>query len=180
MSSTIVDSLFEDFQSLSKYLDDGKEFSLKIIADENFSKSILLCSASYFESFICNLMMSYINSNTNDNALINSFVKNKAVSRQYHTYFNWEEANANSFFGLFGEDFKKFMQNEVKQNDRLDKSIKAFLEIGGNRNRLIHQNYGAYFMEKTPVEIYELYKTSLYFLEIFESELFGFIQKNPQ
>lgn len=42
---------------------------------------------------------------------IAEFIRNKAIERQYHTYFNWKENKAtsiNGFWGLWGDEFKNF------------------------------------------------------------------------
>ena len=44
-------------------------------------------------------------------------------------------------------------------------SINAFLEFGSERNRLVHQNYAAFPMEKTLDEVYCLYKKSSHFVD---------------
>ena len=85
---------------------------------------------------------------TNSNVLVGEIVRNKAVSRQYHTWFQWNARNANSFYGLFGSDFRKFMKRKVR-DDNLGDSVRAFLELGNERNRLVHQDYGVFVLEKT-------------------------------
>ncbi len=46
--------------------------------------------------------------------MIPSLVKNKAVSRQYHTWFDWNANNANAFFNMFGDGFRSHMVEIVK------------------------------------------------------------------
>lgn len=94
-----------------------------------------------------------------------AFVKNKAVSRQYHTWFKWDDSNANQFFGLFGSEFKQMMTDRVKASDELRISIRAFLEVGNERNKLVHQDYASFALEKTLDEIYSLYRQALNFVE---------------
>ena len=55
---------------------------------------------------------------SNKNELLVSFVNNKAISRQYHTYFSWKDTNANSFFGLFGDIFSNFIKQEVRNSEQ--------------------------------------------------------------
>lgn len=91
---------------------------------------------------------------------------NKAVSRQYHTWFQWKESNANSFFGLFEKDFRDFMKNKVRDDDELGASVRAFMELGRERNRVVHEDYGAVTLEKTTEEIYALYRRAMNFVEM--------------
>ncbi|MBI1925406.1 hypothetical protein HYR99_14285 [Candidatus Poribacteria bacterium] len=171
MNETVVDRLYNEFQYLVSYLDRGGEISLRNTADENFRKALLLAAASYFERRICDDLLVFFNEMSSQNLLLVEFVKNKAISRQYHTFFQWELRNANQFFGLFGDSFKIFMGKEVKGDEELDEAIKAFLEIGNERNRLVHQDFGTFFLEKTVDEIYQRYKTALRFVEAIPNKL---------
>ena len=45
-------------------------------------------------------------------------------------------------------------------------AIVSFLELGNERNRLVHQDYATFQMEKTlEKEVYELYRQALTFVE---------------
>jgi hypothetical protein len=94
-------------------------------------------------------------------------VRNKAIERQFHTYFQWRERNANAFFGIFGTDFRDFMQKRVKTDSKLDDGIKKFLELGNLRNEMVHENSATFGVEKTLEELYVLYKDGRYFIDQF-------------
>lgn len=165
MPPTVVDRLHEDFTGLLEVLDEAGEVSLRAVADENSRKSLLLAAASYFERRMTEAVLSFVEDATNRNVLVTALVRNKAVSRQYHTWFQWDKNNANSFLGLFGSDFRDFMKQRIKDDDQLDDSVRAFLELGGERNRLVHEDFGAFTLEKTTEEIHALYRRALHFVE---------------
>jgi hypothetical protein len=50
-------------------------------------------------------------------------------------------------------------------------SVRAFLELGNERNRLVHQNYATFPMEKTLDEIYALYQNAVMFVDALPSAL---------
>jgi hypothetical protein len=102
---------------------------------------------------------------------VESFVRKKAISRQYHTLFSWDTPNANQFFGYFGDEFRIGMSQKIQTSDKLLESIRAFMEIGRERNRLVHQDYATFPLEKTLDEIYALYQKGLYFVEILPNAL---------
>lgn len=158
MSETIVDRLYSEFQSLVSHLDQVSEPSLRSTVDENFKKTLLLAAASYFEHCVIEDILSFVKEKSSGDCLVVEFVSNKAISRQYHTFFNWDVQNANQFFGLFGNSFKTFMINEIKKDKELEEAISAFIEIGRDRNRLVHQDFGTFYLEKTADEIYQSYK----------------------
>ena len=165
MPPTVVDRLHENFADLLAVLDEAGEVSLRAVADENFRKSLLLAAASYFERRMTETVLAFVEAATNRNVLVTALVRNKAVSRQYHTWFQWGTNNANSFFGLFGNDFRDFMKQRIKDDAQLDDSVRAFLELGGERNRLVHEDFGAFPLEKTTKEIHALYCRALHFVE---------------
>lgn len=108
---------------------------------------------------------SYVHESSRGDDLTVQFVRNRAINRQFHAWFNWEERNANQFFGLFGPPFKQLMVQKVRDSEQLRASIAAFLEVGSERNKLVHQDFASFSLEKTLDEIYELYSTALRFVE---------------
>ena len=165
-----VDQLYQDIADLLNVLGDRDEVSLRSVADENLRKSLLLAAASYFEHRMTNAVLDFVTNATNQNSLVGELVRNKAVKRQYHTWFQWEQRNANSFFGLFGSDFRDFMKHKVKDED-LEGAVRAFLELGRERNRLVHENFGAFPLEKTTEEIHALYCSAMTFVELVPNAL---------
>jgi hypothetical protein len=91
--------LYKEFQELIFYLDQGAQISFRNTAEENFRKALLLAAASYFEHCISDAVLEFANETSNGNELLVEFVKNKAISRQYHTFFDWDsgKVTAHSF-----------------------------------------------------------------------------------
>lgn len=171
MEQTSIDRLYQDFQALSTHLNADGQVSFSSLVDDNFRKALLLASASYFEHRICGTIVEFMHEISAQNTLLVEFLRNKAISRQYHTFFAWDSGNANTFFGLFGAAFREYMKAEIKQDTNIDAAIKAFLEIGAERNRLVHQDFGSYSLEKTADEIYALYRAALAFVEVLPEKL---------
>ena len=174
MPANVVDLLHEDFAGLLAVVDEADEASLRIVADENFRKSLLLAAASYFERRMTETVLSFVEDATNGNVRVTALVRSKAVSRQYHTWFEWDTNNANKFFALFGNDFRDSMKRRIRDDDELDDSVRAFLEIGRERNRLVHQDFGAFTLEKTTEEIHALYRRAMRFVEAVPGALRAF------
>jgi len=177
-NQTIIDQQYENGNSLINYLKNQQQITFFYEAENSFRKTILLSSASFFEKEISDTVIEFAKSHTDNNELVIAIIKQKAVSRQYHTYFDWDKAtNANKFFSLFGEDFKNKMIKKVKDDANLEASIKSFLEIGQERNKMVHQNFAEVVIDKTAEEIYKLYQSSLYFIKTVKNEL---IKKEEQ
>lgn len=171
MHTTIVDRLHGEFSEILEFLREGLEISLHNVADDNLKKTLLIASASYYEQRLTEEVNRFVEEVTAKDHVLAHLVKNKAVSRQYHSWFDWEKSNANKFFSLFGTDFRNCMEREVKNDNDLKSSIQAFLEIGLARNRLVHQNFGSYSLEKNSEDVYELHKTAMRFVEWFPSAI---------
>ncbi len=163
MADTIIDAIYKDNRALLEYLAQQGEVSFQSNVAANFRKTLLLSVASYFESTVKDSLLEFFGEESKE--LTVAFVRNKAIERQYHTFFSWEAKNANGFFGLFGSGFREFMSSEVAKNEELAKAIKAFLKLGNSRNELVHENFAIFPLETTPEQIHELYQQAITFIE---------------
>jgi len=177
MSKEAIERLYRDTEELLAYLEEQRKVSLKNTVEKEFPKTLLLAAASYFETMIKETLTAFFQEYARDP--LTHFVSNRAIERQYHTYFNWSAKNANQFFGLFGEGFKTFMAAEVKQNQQLGEAIQAFITLGDLRNQLVHQNFVSFTLQKTAKEIFALYTNALFFVETFPLKLREYIESNP-
>ncbi len=176
----IVNSVNEEYLSIVNFLDNSKQPSLSSDVNKYFKKVIILSSASYFEHQIQEILIEFVSRETKQNQKAISFFKKKAIAMQYHTYFNWGEKNriekpgnnANSFFSLFGSDFKKDVELEINADEDLENSIKSFIEIGHLRNILVHSNFAAFNLDnKTTAEVFELHQKGIKFVEFIRDKL---------
>ena len=163
--------MMKEHQELMEYLQKTGDTSLQIRIESTFVKTLLLSAASYFETKMTNGVVQVFQDRTNDSEILVSFVRNVAVERQYHRWFNWKASNANQFFGAFGATFRDFMEEKVRSNPALADSIKAFLELGSLRNQLVHQNFAQFSIDKTVAEIFEQYEKANKFVEGFLGEI---------
>ena len=177
MGAPVVDRTYNEFLGLLKVLDGVNEISLRNTVDNNFRKLLLMAAASYFEQRMKDAMLDFVVEATAEDHVLTCLVRNKVVSRQYHSWFNWDVKNANNFFSLFGPSFQQSMKEIVSSDTDLDSSIQAFIEIGGERNRLVHQNFASFSLEKTSDEIYALYRTGLRFIEWFPEAIRQFCRE---
>lgn len=163
--SDIVESVYNNYKGIIEYFDKENQISFRSLADDNLKKNLILSSASYFENKITLLLTDYFEEKNKNTICIKEFLVNKGLKRQYHTLFDWEANNANTFFALFGQGFKDFMRIKLQDEKVLTESIVAFLELGRERNRLVHQNFAVYNIEKTLDEIYMTYTKSIFFVD---------------
>jgi hypothetical protein len=168
-----IDRIYKELGIAIKALQASGEISAQVVIEDHARKALLLSVASHFEHRITGSLRQLCM--MAKNSLLTEFAVNKAVFRQYHALFQWKEKNLNSFFGLFGTEFKQRMMASVRADLHLDKAIKAFLELGNLRNQLVHQDYATFPLEKTSDEIYRLYQDALYFVDAFHGCLDEFV-----
>ena len=165
MYSAKIKSLYEEYGELIEFCRSNGQVSFELYINDTYKKALLLSAASYFETVITKTIHDFVNRKTKCNVEIVSFVDNKAMKRQYHTFFNWDGSNANQFFGLFGDAFKRKAREEI-HTKKLDEAEVAFLTIGRERNRLVHQNYIEVQINDTFEEIFAKYEKACDFVDL--------------
>lgn len=165
MEGDAVETLYAQLDQLKTHLQSVNEFSFVSLIEDLQRKAVLLAAASNHEKRVTGLITDFAAKVSADNLALVAFVSDQALHRKYHTLFAWDRANCNGFYRLFGADFLEAMVAAVKADPALDKGAKAFLEIGNNRNRLVHGDYASFGMEKTAAEIIALYRDAETFLD---------------
>ncbi|MBH0109175.1 hypothetical protein I6E81_03240 [Salinibacterium sp. NG22] len=150
-----VDELKAHHDALLAHLE--QEPSLAVSTRAVLSKALLLAGASELEVDVTRIIEDYFSEVTSNNSTATAFVAKAALARRYHSFFQWDGNNINSFFALFGPDFKEYASKLVGKNSDLEKNIRGFLRIGSERNLLVHGNFAAYSLTLTSDEIYRLY-----------------------
>ncbi len=163
--------MYKEFTDLLEFLDHSKEISLRSTVDATFKKTLALSAASYFEDEIRTILTRFVDKKSNSNSLLNSFVRNKAIARQYHTFFDWQGNNANTFFSLFGDEFKKSAIEDIKADKDLSTAIKDFLDLGKTRNELAHLNFANIDLDKTAAEVYSQFQQAHKFIAFVDKKL---------
>ena len=163
--STIVDALHQEIEDLLNFLDAANEISLRNTVDGNFRKALLLAAASNFEKRLTDGVVAFVEELTSQDHVLAWLVKKRVVARQYHTWFDWDRANANRFFGMFGLSFSRHVQRIIEDDNGLSSSVQSFMEIGRERNRMVHEDFGSFSLEKTSEEIYEAYRNGSIFVD---------------
>lgn len=176
---SIVDSLKTEHDGLLAFLVESQP-SFANVMEGTLAKVLLLAAASELEVRFQDVLLDFYTEVVQEHVIAVEFVRNKAVKRQYHTYFDWNSANANQFFGLFGQDFKKAIAGVLKERDDLADAIAAFIEVGSLRNQLVHQNYAVFVLPKTADEIYDRYCKAVSFVTELPALLREFSNAGPE
>lgn len=167
MYINVVDRLHGEFTDLRDFLSatDGVRF-LQVV-EGYLPRTMLLAAASYFENRLSNEVERLAAEEAGDRHVLTWLIRNKVVHRQYHTWFSWQSRNVNTFLSMFGQDFKDEASKWIAEDENLRRSVLDFLEIGRERNRLVHENFGDAPLEKTTADVYGLYESAKVFVEWF-------------
>ncbi len=165
MYSAKIKSLYEEYGELIEFCRLNGQVSFEMYINDTYKKSLLLSAASYFETVIIKTIHDFTESKSRQNPALISFVDNKALKRQYHTFFNWDGNNANQFWGLFGDTFRQEAKKQIQEKGLAD-AEHAFMAIGRERNLLVHQNYIEATINDTFEEIYKKYEKACDFVEL--------------
>ena len=175
-----IDELWNDHRALVTHLQADNQLQLLSRVEEAFSKTLMIAAASYFEVQLTQAIMTLYIESTQGAKVLAQFVRRQAIGRRFAQLFQWgsetkSERNANSFYTLFGADFGDYMKQKVREDQHLDDSVKAFLEIGNLRNQMVHGNYADFQLNKTVDEVYGLYKVATKFVDEFPDAIREFI-----
>ena len=175
-----IEELWMDHRDLVTYLQYGNQLQLQSRVEDAFSKTLIVAAASYFEVRLTQSIVELYYESTQGAGALAQFVKKEAIGRRFAQLFKWDNEgksaqNANSFYRSFGADFKEYMVRKVRNDKRLDDSVKAFLEIGNLRNQMVHGNYADFQLNKTVDEVFNLYKNATTFVDSFPVAIREFI-----
>lgn len=160
----LIKRTIDDHSELIDFLRTNNEVSFLSTVEQSLPKVILLAAASDLEARTQKIILDYFARSTGNRSAAVQFVANKAVNRQFHTYFDWTKRTANQFFGLFGKHFKERALAECAADERLKESISYFCEVGNLRNQLVHSNYASFSLNLTAAEVFDMYEEALYFV----------------
>ena len=173
MANSKIEAFYSDHEGLAKYLEEKGEASFVNVHQDIFRRSFALAIASAFEREVSELLRQFARVRSNGNAEICALIDKKAINRQYHTLFNWDGNNANSFFAHFGQGFADKAKRRVQTDAELEQAVRAFLALGHARNLLVHNDFVTYSIGQTSGELLELYRQARPFISFLERELVG-------
>lgn len=149
MESDRIERQYQDSKDLVAYLMGKEEISFATYIDSVYKKVLVLSAASYFESVISKCILDYATKASGPDKRIVTLIENKVIERQYHTLFDWKAKNTNTFWGLFGEDTKSKVREQLNADEHLKATEQAFIELGRQRNLLVHENFAEYDVNTT-------------------------------
>jgi len=169
-----LESYKESYEFVTAALTRNAELEQMISYEEFASKTLLIAIAGQHEREIVSILTQMAKLH-NAPDFISDFIEKQALKRRYHSLFNWDSKKINTFAGLFGTEMKTKIINHCGDLQ----STKDFFFIGGERNRIVHNGLATESIDKTFLEIWELYESSKEFIVTLKSLFHSTPQTNP-
>lgn len=171
MESERIERQYQDSQELYNYLLGKGEISFATYIDSVYKKVLVLSAASYFESKISELISKYATKASGSDKRIVNLIESKVIERQYHTLFDWKANNTNTFWKLFGESTKDSVRQHIDGDEDMKVAERSFIDLGRQRNLLVHENFAEFDVNITVEEIYNKYRKACKFILLIETVL---------
>ena len=126
---------------------------------------VVFSAVSYFEQEVYSIIKNIYK--TNKNSTLEKFIT-KVTERKYYIFFNIKSdtKNINSFYSLFGDEFKKHCI-ERENEDGMSDAVKSFLLLNRLRNKLAHEGYNHNIENYSDEKLYGDFKASCEMLNWF-------------
>jgi hypothetical protein len=166
----IIQRLVENFREAKASAVARGNAAQAVFLEELFRKSLILSSASLFEHRIMREISQHVETSAGGSDCVVALVTHKAIKRQYHTYFNWDEEKLGAFPTLMGDSRGEVLKSEAKVVPTKE-NTDAFLQLGSLRNQLVHKNFAGFTCEKTSEEVIALCEKAEAFVQRVENLL---------
>jgi hypothetical protein len=170
--SNPVAALKASADEIKKALETGGHLSLLVTAEDVLRRNLLIAAASYFE-YELGQRIDRVFSGQGCTEECISIIRNKAISRQFYSYFDFKVANTNRLFAAFGVPCKDRAVGAIKDSTELKEAQQAFLEICSLRNNMVHENFAAFSMDISTDDVYAKFEKGVLFLDFFERVISG-------
>lgn len=158
---TSVDDAYANFDALSKSVQTFDLSAHNFINDIG-AKTLVIAAAGDLERRLCSTILELYRGKSLSEHLV-QFVDKQALERKFHTLFNWDSNNVNTFLGLFGTT-KKAELKTILENDPYRSQVIDFMYIGRTRNNIVHKGLTIASIENTKEEVYQKYRSGLAFV----------------
>ena len=150
-----IQRLVDNFREARAAAQAAGQATQVVFLDDMFRKTLILSSASLFEHRITTCIEVHVRASAGGSECVVALVTHKAIKRQYHTYFDWENEKLGSFPTLLGESRGATLKAEAMASPTKEHT-EAFMELGSLRNQLVHKNFAVFVCEKNSEELVTL------------------------
>ena len=133
-----VERLWNNLADLEQHIA-KEDATLLVDTRSTFAKTMILAAGNWLERRTVHVLVDFATSASSGQTLV-SFVKTGALERRFHTLFDWNSGNVNSFLGKFGKDFRNKVKLAVQENNDVLLASHDFVNLVAERNALAHSS----------------------------------------
>lgn len=133
-----VVTVWRSFEALQSRLLETADPSIIVDAQAVYSKAMILAAGNWFERKVSEVLVDFARVHSNGDLRVVELVRQRAVARQFHTLFDWEQQVPSRFLALFGDRFKDASIREIKASETLASGARDFMTLVAQRNALAH------------------------------------------
>lgn len=135
-----------------------------------YAKVLAVSAGSEFEDWGTNLLTDAVKKRANDLEFA-KIVNERMIERKYFQFFDFDLANFNKIWALFPSPKTVEAKAILKKDDDLQESVRKFMSLNRERNRLVHQNFAGASAEYTVDEIVAMFRQACAAVAWIESAL---------
>lgn len=154
---------FDERNEIAALLERVIEPSLLNVYQTDLPKVMIVAAASSFEKEVLRHIEEFYKETTRHESAA-TFVMKKGLHRQYHQLFGWNDNNVNVFTNFFGPGCTKNFKQQLNIHEWLETSMKDFLQLGRERNELVHGDFATHSLSLTPSEVQAKYESACRFV----------------
>lgn len=166
-----LDAEFKKLEAIVAELISSGKVDMSIDAQHLFAKVFAVCAGSCCEVEIVRILEEYVNWQSRGDDKLFRFVHTVAIDKKYFSLFDWERAEASAFFSKFGKDFADCMKFAMAKDRSLAEAVRSFLELGKQRNNLVHNDLARIEFEDTLVDVAKKFSAAEAFLDVLPTYL---------
>ena len=161
---SVVDSRVAEHRALLAFLHAHGEVSMASDVENDFRKVLVVSSASFIEKRLVDVLHSFA-SNAKDVRMAEALINTAFRREKFSSLFDWGANNINGFLKIFGDPFKASTLDAIASEPHLPEGMKAFLKLGDQRNKLVHNDFADLTFDQTVEEVYFLYTSAMRFVD---------------
>jgi hypothetical protein len=160
-----LNDFFEERLEIARSLTEIGDLSLLNTFNTDLPRIFVVATASHFETVVTGHIRDFFAETSHAHPVVMGFVDKRALFRNYHTLFSWNENSVNSFFSIFGKDCGDHYKLLANNQEWLRDSAKAFLRLGQARNELVHGDFASHSPTFTAPEIQQSFSSAQRFVD---------------
>lgn len=161
--------IFSEFQAALALIP-VEQISVRSDLSALYTKVLAVSCGSEFEDVVSRVVERAISARIKSAPFAEAVVQ-RLITRKYFQLFDFDKANINKLLELFPAEAKPRYGDLVTAETWINQSIKDFMALNRERNRLVHQNFAAASSDYTAEEVFALFESACRAIGVIEHSI---------